>query len=233
MRLSSDRRQLRSTAKGWGCSGALSDPLITRTSDVHGFVAVLPQPNTTLFIGLTTLTGSLYDKARAHQEDLDFALRLAADGTLSYTSRERAATAYHALQIEQDVLGVIGKGEAVGMRLSADRTGFSVISLDAASVATDRLLGGAEGGGDMARQYKVLKHFNEVMSFPLKVMVVFGSSKNEAGPICWLRAKSRKVGTPLLFPPSRHSRVHPSSGCPHLRPNASRRRTRACGGLPI
>ena len=52
VKVSADRRILRSTSKeGWGSAGAVSDAFLTRTSDVDGFLAVIPQPNTPLFIG--------------------------------------------------------------------------------------------------------------------------------------------------------------------------------------
>ena len=38
-------------AKGWGRSGALSDALLTRQGTLEGFLAVLSNPNTSLFIG--------------------------------------------------------------------------------------------------------------------------------------------------------------------------------------
>ena len=191
--ISSDKRIVRSTAKGWGRSGALTEAEITRSSDIEGFLAVVPQANTTLFIGLTNLQGSLYDTSRAHQEDLEFALRLSADGTLSYFSRERATAVYHAVQMESDVLGIVDQGDAIGIRLSADRRGFSVIMLkaDAARPVAAAITGA--GSAAPRQHFTVLKYFNEVMSFPLKVLVIFGSSKTELGPVCWLRGKPAKV----------------------------------------
>ena len=233
VRMSADRRMLRSTAKGWGSAGAVSDGLITRTSDVEGFLAVIPQPNTTLFIGLTNMQGSLYDTSRAHQEDLEFALRLAADGTLSYQSRERAATAYHALQIEQDILGTVEKGDAIGMRVSPDRRGLTIVTLDAASVAKGEAEAAASSGGTAPRRhFTVLKHFNEVMSFPLKVMAVFGASKTELGPVCWLRGKPQKARAGGRVGPRADVCTSLRLTAPHwaTKPNALNRLQPAAGG---
>ena len=200
VQVSSDKRTVRSTAKGWGRSGAITEALITRSSDVEGFLATLPQSNTTLFIGLTNLEKSLYDTSRAHQEDLEFALRISADGTLSYFSRERATAVYHAVQMESDVLGVVDQGDAVGMRLSADRRGFSVVLLKKAAALSVSPLPGSTPGLESKQHFTVLKYFNEVMSFPLKLLVVFGSSKTELGPVCWLRGKPQKAEQNLKGP---------------------------------
>ena len=59
---------LRATAKGWGRSGAITEAVITRSSAEEGFLIALPQPNVSLFMGVSNLSGSLYDSGRAHQE---------------------------------------------------------------------------------------------------------------------------------------------------------------------
>ena len=87
--LSSSGRTLRSSAKGWGRTGAMSDALLTRGGSVEGFLATITQPNTPLFIGFSALSGTLNSAGRAHQDDLEFSLRLAADGTFSYQSRAK------------------------------------------------------------------------------------------------------------------------------------------------
>ena len=90
--ISADKRLLRSSAKGWGRSGALSEPLLTRQGAVEGFVTTLPQASPTLFIGISNLSGSLRDKGRAHQEDMEHGLRVSSDGLLSYHSQRSAAS---------------------------------------------------------------------------------------------------------------------------------------------
>ena len=87
--ISTDRRTLRATAKGWGRSGALTDALLTRQGTLEGFLTALPHPNASLFIGLTNLSGSLYDHSRAHQEDLDFALKMVEEAAMQKRARER------------------------------------------------------------------------------------------------------------------------------------------------
>ena len=67
---------------------------------------------------------------------------------------------------------------------SEERSGFSVVLLKA----------GSEG------HFTILKYFNEVMSFPLKVLVVFGSSKTELGPVTWLRGKPAKAEVNMKRP---------------------------------
>ena len=165
---------LRATAKGWGRSGAITEAVITRSSAEEGFLIALPQPNVSLFIGVSNLSGSLYDSGRAHQEDLEFSLRVSSDGTLSYSSRARLMQYYYAAHLEADVIGTYEKGDVVGMRLDPQRKGFAIVKQEARS----------EGG----TQLRVLRNFSEVLQFPLKLMVVLGGSPMQVGPVTWLRA---------------------------------------------
>jgi hypothetical protein len=176
-------RVIRATSKGWGRSGTLSDALVTRHGDVEGFTAAIPTASS-LFIGFTTLQATLYAASRAHQDDLDFALRVSADGSISYHSKQRAKQFYHAQQMESEAIGSLEKGDVLGMRLSPDKNGFSVFKVE----RVDAVLSGAgrpaaAGGG----RERMLKTFSEVLSFPMKVMVVLGSSGSQIGPVCWLR----------------------------------------------
>ena len=92
---------LKSKSKGWGSAGAISEPILTRHGNNEGFLAVLPNLGSSLFIGFSTMaSNSLTDKGRAHQEDLEFSLRLAADGTLSYQSAAKLQQFYHAQSME-------------------------------------------------------------------------------------------------------------------------------------
>ena len=165
---------LRATAKGWGRSGAITEAVITRSSAEEGFLIALPQPNVSLFIGVSNLSGSLYDSGRAHQEDLEFSLRVSSDGTLSYSSRARLMQYYYAAHLEADVIGTYEKGDVVGMRLDPQRKGFAIVKQEARS----------EGG----TQLRVLRNFSEVLQFPLKLMVVLGGSPMQVGPVTWLKA---------------------------------------------
>jgi hypothetical protein len=197
--LSANRRLLKANAKGWGRSGALSDALITRQGQIDGFLAEVPNPNTPLFIGFSTLTASLVDKGRAHQDDLAFALRLTANGTLSFASAARQQQLYHAQSMEGDAIAVIEKGDAIGLRLTPDRKGLLVLrrtAQQAADLASAAAAAAAAGGAPASaasaplrpKQYDVLKSVNEVMSFPMKVLVVFGGT-TQLGPLTWLRGK--------------------------------------------
>ena len=165
---------LRATAKGWGRSGAITEAVITRSSAEEGFLIALPQPNVSLFIGVSNLSGSLYDSGRAHQEDLEFSLRVSSDGTLSYSSRARLMQYYYAAHLEADVIGTYEKGDVVGMRLDPQRKGFAIVKQEARS----------EGG----TQLRVLRNFSEVLQFPLKLMEILGGSPMQVGPVTWLKA---------------------------------------------
>ena len=201
---STDGRVITATAKGWGRSGALSDGLITRTGEVEGFLAVLPQVSTSLYIGFSNLSTTLYESSRAHQEDLEFAIKVTVDGTISYQTRERMQEMYHAALTESDVIGSVEQGDAIGMRLTPDRRGFSIILLDkvgrssaaAAAAQGSSTASGGAGMGALAcvqRQHlTVLKTFSEVLTFPMKVLVVFGTSGTQIGPMAWLRGKAAK-----------------------------------------
>ena len=176
---------LKATSKGWGRSGAITDAVLTRHGTVEGFLAVLPNPNTSLFIGFSTMTsGSLTDKGRAHQEDLAFALRLAADGTLSYASAAKMQQFYHSQSMEGDTLTMAEKGDAVGMKFTPDRKGIVILRSPAAMAAAQPPQP-ADGSGGAARprpSYTVLKTVSEVISFPMRLMVVFGGTTS-IGPI--------------------------------------------------
>ena len=102
--LSSDRKIVRATATGWGRSGALTDALLTRTGNLEGFLATLPQNTASLFIGFSNLSGSLYDHSRAHQEDLDFSIRTASSGELSYQSKARMMQYAYSPHLESDTV---------------------------------------------------------------------------------------------------------------------------------
>lgn len=186
----SQARVLRASARGWGRSGALSEALVTRHGDVEGFYAPLPAPPSSLFIGFSTMASSLHAAARAHQDDLDFAIRISADGSLSYHSKQRAKQYYHAQQMESEAIGSVEKGDTIGMRLFSDRNGFSVFKLER---------DGADGAAT-SREH-TLKAFNEVLAFPMKVMVVFGTSGAQIGPVCWLRRPGAPAPT-LGHPPT-------------------------------
>ena len=160
--------------RSWGRSGAITEAVITRSSAEEGFLIALPQPNVSLFIGVSNLSGSLYDSGRAHQEDLEFSLRVSSDGTLSYSSRARLMQYYYAAHLEADVIGTYEKGDVVGMRLDPQRKGFAIVKQEARS----------EGG----TQLRVLRNFSEVLQFPLKLMVVLGGSPMQVGPVTWLKA---------------------------------------------
>ena len=125
--LSSDRKILRATAKGWGRSGALTDALLTRTGTLEGFLATLPQNTASIFIGFTNLSGSLYDQSRAHQEDLDFSIRISSAGELSYQSKARMMQYAYSPHLESDTVCTVEKGDIIGMRLTADRRGIQII----------------------------------------------------------------------------------------------------------
>ena len=190
---------LRATAKGWGRSGAITEAVITRSSAEEGFLIALPQPNVSLFIGVSNLSGSLYDSGRAHQEDLEFSLRVSSDGTLSYSSRARLMQYYYAAHLEADVIGTYEKGDVVGMRLDPQRKGFAIVKQEARS----------EGG----TQLRVLRNFSEVLQFPLKLMVVLGGSPMQVGPVTWLRASGdaraaaapeRSLKGPAVLPDKNH-----------------------------
>ncbi|KOO32468.1 hypothetical protein Ctob_013145 [Chrysochromulina tobinii] len=182
--LSADKRFIKAIAKGWGRSGALSDAAVTRQGTLEGFTAVLINPRTSLFIGFSTIPGSLHDKGQAHQDDLDFSLRLSADGTLSYQSAQKLQQYYHAQSMEGDALATIEKGDVIGMRLTPDRK----VPTGADSAAT-------AGAFVMQRpRYKVLKTVREVVSFPMKLMVVFGGAAH-IGPVAWLRGKGADAAT--------------------------------------
>ena len=190
--ISADKRLLKATATGWGRSGALSEALITRHGVVEGFLAVLPAANASLFIGFSTMTGSLYDKGKAHQDDLDFAIRLSADGKLSYQSAAKMQQFYHAQSMEGDAIATVEKGDAIGMRLTADRTGIIIIrraAADPVAVPSTAAAGGGVAPAPRVRPYTALRTVREVLSFPMKLMVVFGGVA-QLGPITWLRGKS-------------------------------------------
>ena len=153
--LSADKRFIKAIAKGWGRSGALSDAAVTRQGTLEGFTAVLINPRTSLFIGFSTIPGSLHDKGQAHQDGLDFSLRLSADGTLSYQSAQKLQQYYHAQSMEGDALATIEKGDVIGMRLTPDRSGFAIIhrtAADEAAAAAAAAAGpeGQKGGGAAA-----------------------------------------------------------------------------------
>ena len=206
--ISTDRRTLRATAKGWGRSGALTDALLTRQGTLEGFLTALPQPNASLFIGLTNLSGSLYDHSRAHQEDLDFALRVSSSGELSYTSKSRMMQYAYSPHLESDTVCTVEKGDVVGMRLTPDRRGLQIIrevveeapsggTASAAAAATSSSSSDAAAAATVATaaapvsepspvaspppaspevRILVLKTFPEVLSFPFKIMAVFGGA---------------------------------------------------------
>ena len=206
--ISTDRRTLRATAKGWGRSGALTDALLTRQGTLEGFLTALPQPNASLFIGLTNLSGSLYDHSRAHQEDLDFALRVSSSGELSYTSKSRMMQYAYSPHLESDTVCTVEKGDVVGMRLTPDRRGLQIIrevveeapsggTASAAAAATSSSSSDAAAAATAATaaapvsepspvaspppaspevRILVLKTFPEVLSFPFKIMAVFGGA---------------------------------------------------------
>lgn len=180
--LSSDRRILKATAKGWGRSGALTDPVLTRTGTLEGFLAALPQNTASLFIGFSNLSGSLYDHSRAHQEDLDFSIRVSSAGELSYQSKARMMQYAYSPHLESDTVCTVEKGDVVGMRLTPDRRGIQIIKEeeeedkqgpagDPAAAAEGGGSGAAagEGGEAATKRIRVLKTFPEVMSFPFKV----------------------------------------------------------------
>ena len=102
--LSSDHKIVRATATGWGRSGALTDALLTRTGNLEGFLATLPQNTASLFIGFSNLSGSLYDHSRAHQEDLDFSIRTSSSGELSYQSKARMMQYAYSPHLESDTV---------------------------------------------------------------------------------------------------------------------------------
>lgn len=175
-------RVVRATSKGWGRSGTLSDALVTRHGEIEGFTAAIPASASSLFIGFTTLQATLYAASRAHQDDLDFALRVSADGSISYHSKQRAKQFYHAQQMESEAIGSLEKGDVIGMRLSPDKNGFSVFKVERG----DAVPTGASRPAGAGRE-RLLKTFSEVLSFPMKVMVVLGTSGAQIGPVCWLR----------------------------------------------
>ena len=187
--ISAEKKCLKATANGWGRSGALSDALLTRQGDVEGFLAELPNTGIPLFIGFSTKPGSLYDKGRAHQEELDFSVRLSADGTLSYQSAAKMQQFYHAQSIEGDAMATVVKGDAIGMRLTPDRNGFVIIRRNASDAAEPSTASSAAPAGLRARPYTVLKTVKEVISFPMKVMVVFGGAGAQLGPVSWLHGR--------------------------------------------
>jgi hypothetical protein len=161
-------RVVRATAKGWGRSGTLSDALVTRHGEIEGFTAAIPSSPSSLFIGFTTLQSTLHIATRAHQDDLNFALRISADGSISYHSTQRAKQFYHAQQMESEAIGSLEKRDVIGMRLSPDKNGFSVFKVDrgeALPAAAGRPAAAAAGGRE-----RLLKTFSEVLSFPMKVM---------------------------------------------------------------
>ena len=94
------------TAKGtgWGRSGALSDPLVTRQGALEGFTVSLRNDKVpSLFIGFTTLQSTLLAAGRAHQDDLDFGIRVSSDGVISYHSKRLAQQYYHATLTEAEL----------------------------------------------------------------------------------------------------------------------------------
>ena len=182
VKLSSDRRLLRATAKGWGHSGALSDALLTRDGDVEGFVVTLPNAAVSLFIGVTNMATSLYAASRAHQEDLEHSLRVSSDGSLSYQSKARLLQYQYAPHLASEHLGEVAKGDAIGLRISPDRAGFSLFQVEAAA------------GADGKRHVRSLKYFSEVLAYPMKVLVVCGSSVTQIGPAQWLRTPKKETG---------------------------------------
>ena len=214
--LSSDRKLVRATATGWGRSGALTDALVTRTGSTIGFLAALPQNCASLFIGFSNLSGSLYDHSRAHQEDLEFSIRTSSSGELAYQSKARMMQYAYSPHLESDTVCEVQKGDVLGMRLTPDRRGIQIVKEEedtiaeaqAASGVAAALGGGgegeaaagtetgtgtaADGAGHAAKKMRlrVLKTIPEVISFPLKVLVVFGGSGNAVGPVRWLRGKN-------------------------------------------
>ena len=203
---------LKSKSKGWGSAGAISEPILTRHGNNEGFLAVLPNLGSSLFIGFSTMaSNSLTDKGRAHQEDLEFSLRLAADGTLSYQSAAKLQQFYHAQSMEGDTLCVPEKGDAVGMKFTPDRKGIVIIrrtakmakeaaaaeggggGAGAAAAAAGGSSGGSGGGVLRAgKDYTVLKTVSEIISFPMRLMVVFGAT-TQFGPVTWLRGKGSEA----------------------------------------
>ena len=60
--------------------------MITRPAMEEGFPIALPQPNVSLFTGVSNLSGSLYDPA-ARTRRTSSSARVSSDGTLSYAPR--------------------------------------------------------------------------------------------------------------------------------------------------
>ena len=92
---------------------------------------------------------------------------------------------YHSNLSEADVLGEVSKGDAIGLRLSADRAGFCVFKIEAAADANGK------------RGERHLKYISCVLSFPMRVMAVFGTSAVGLGPTYWLRTPQ---GAPAAAP---------------------------------
>lgn len=205
--------KVKSAAKGWGRSGALTEPLITRHGSIDGFLATIASANTSLFIGFTSIKDSLQSSGRVHQDDLDFSIRISADGTISYQSRAKLMQYYHVALSEADSIGVLEKGDAVGMRLTHDRKGFALLlrtkadahdaaAAAAAAAAATATAAAAASTGDTnatagpptptttrAREsYRVVKTVSEVISFPLRLLLVFGGC-GIVGPVSWLKSK--------------------------------------------
>ena len=210
--LSSDRKLVRATATGWGRSGALTDALVTRTGSTIGFLATLPQNAASLFIGFSNLSGSLYDHSRAHQEDLEFSIRTSSSGELAYQSKARMMQYAYSPHLESDTVCEVQKGDVIGMRLTPDRRGIQIVKEEEDRIAEAQAASGAaaalgagggggegeaatgsdagadpaaDGAGPAAKKMRlrVLKTIPEVISFPLKVLVVFGGSGNAIGPV--------------------------------------------------
>ncbi len=92
---------------------------------------------------------------------------------------------YHSNLSEADVLGEVSKGDAIGLRISADRAGFCVFKIEAAADANGK------------RGERHLKYISCVLSFPIRVMAVFGTSAVGLGPTYWLRTP---LGAPAAAP---------------------------------
>ena len=102
------------------------------------------------------------------------------------------------------------KGDVIGMRLTPDRRGIQIVKEE--EEEEEEVVVGGEGeapraappqavaeegkegkeGREKEKRYRlrVLKTIPEVLSFPLKVMVVFGGTGYTVGPVRWLRGKN-------------------------------------------
>ena len=105
----------------------------------------------------------------------------------------------YAEHLASEPLGNIERGDAIGMRLTADRSAIAIFVIEKArtaaaeSTATTAVAATAATATtpiptNKPQLERVLKVCPEVIAFPLKVMLVFGSAPSPIGPLTWLKS---------------------------------------------